>query len=286
MQVLEAIEACREVVQGARARGLRVGLVPTMGALHKGHLSLIRAAGERCDFVVVTIFVNPTQFGAGEDYEAYPREREADLRACRTLGVDVVFAPSVETMYPNGACTTVHVDRLTDGLCGACRPGHFDGVATIVAKLFNIVPAHAAFFGEKDYQQLAVIRRLVRDLNVPLEIVACPTVREPDGLARSSRNAYLSPAERTRATSLSRALFAAASRVAGGVRDAAVLCGGVRDEILAAGPAEIEYVEVVDAVTLEPVARIEGPARLCLAVRIGSTRLIDNVAVDVGAGLG
>lgn len=280
MQILGDIKAAREGVQSFLSTGNLVGLVPTMGALHDGHLSLVRAAKARCRRVVVTIFVNPTQFGPKEDFAAYPRPLEKDLELCRAAGVDLVFTPEVQSMYPAGATTTVHVAGLTDGLCGPFRPGHFDGVATIVAKLFNILPADVAFFGEKDYQQLQTIRRMVRDLNIPIEIVGCPTLRESDGLAMSSRNAYLSPDQRRQAVSLSRGLFAAAEQVRSGERDAAKIIDGIRKTILAAGPATIDYIDVVDAESLAVLATIDRPARICLAVRIGSCRLIDNVAVD------
>jgi pantoate--beta-alanine ligase len=280
MLVLKDIEPCSRAVRDAQRTGHCVGLVPTMGALHEGHLSLIRTARERCSYVAVTIFVNPAQFGPHEDFGAYPRTFEADLRACETVGVDLVFNPSVETIYPEGAQTTVHVSLVTQGLCGAGRPGHFDGVATVCAKLFNVLPADAAFFGEKDYQQMVMIRRMVRDLNLPIEIVSCPTIREPDGLAMSSRNAYLSDEERRQAAGLSRALHAAADRVAAGEREAREITAAVRREIMAAGPTDIEYVDVVDPDTLEVLHVIDRPARICLAVRIGPCRLIDNVAVN------
>ena len=281
MLVLPDIAPCRQAVCEARRAGKTVGLVPTMGALHEAHLSLIRAARERCSFVAVTIFVNPTQFGPGDDYEKYPRPVNGDLEACTSAGVDLVFAPCPETMYPRGSQTTVQVEGVTTGLCGPQRPGHFEGVATVVAKLFNILPADQAFFGEKDYQQLVVIRRMACDLNIPIEIVPCPTVREDDGLAMSSRNAYLSSEERTQAAGLSRALFAAAEHVRSGERDSAKITGEIRKEILAACAAEIEYVDIVDAESLVVMSTIDRPARICLAVRIGSCRLIDNVALDL-----
>ena len=268
-------------MQKARRDGKTTGLVPTMGALHQGHVSLIDAARKRCDFVAVTIFVNPTQFEHGADLDAYPRRPEADLAACESAGVNLVFSPDASAIYPDRQSTTIHVPGVTEGLCGARRPGHLDGVATIVAKLLNIVPADAAFFGEKDYQQLAMIRRMVRDLNIPTEIVGCPTIREPDGLACSSRNVYLSGGEREQAACLSRALFAAVDRIRAGQRDARKITTAVRDEILAAGTAEVEYVDVVDASSLEILDKIDRPARICLAVRIGSCRLIDNVVVEV-----
>lgn len=277
MHVWKDIEPCREAVREAQRDGRIVGLVPTMGALHQGHLSLIHAARERCGFVTVTIFVNPTQFGPNEDLEAYPRDRETDLAACKDAAVDLVFCPETTTMYPPGSQTTVHVDGVTQGLCGAFRPVHFDGVATVVLKLFNILPADLAFFGEKDYQQMAMIRQMVRDLDLPIEIVPCPTVRESDGLAMSSRNAYLTEAQRQQAVSLSRALFEASDRVAAGVRDAANITGRIREVIQSAGPADIEYVDVVHPETLEVVKTVDRLVRICLAVRIGACRLIDNV---------
>lgn len=280
MNVYTTIDECRKAVRSARQCGETVGLVPTMGALHEGHLSLIRAARRRCRRVAVTIFVNPTQFAAGEDFDAYPRQLDDDLRKCEAAGTDFVFAPGVKTMYAQDQKTTVHVAGLTDGLCGPHRPGHFDGVATVVSKLFNILPGDAAFFGEKDYQQLTVIRRMVRDMNIPIEIVGCPTVRETDGLAMSSRNAYLSPDHRRQATSLSRAMFAARDHVARGERKVTNLVADMRKTILDAGQAHFDYVEIVDAESLEPLSAVDRPARICLAVRIGVTRLIDNVAVD------
>jgi pantoate--beta-alanine ligase len=251
-----------------------------MGALHEGHLSLIREARKRADLSVVSIFVNPTQFSPGEDFESYPRTLDSDLEACRRAGADLVFSPSPQDMYPQPQSTSIHVAGLTDGLCGPFRPGHFDGVATVVAKLFNVIPAEVAFFGEKDYQQLMVIRRMAANLNFPIEIVGCPTVREPDGMAMSSRNAYLSPEQRGQARVLSAALFQAAEDVRRGLRDSASLTGEIRRKILAAGPFRIDYVDVVDAHSLAPLATVDRPARICLAVRLGSCRLIDNVGVD------
>lgn len=280
MIVESAIPAARDWVCALRRKGQRVGFVPTMGALHRGHLSLVEAAKKQCERVALTIFVNPTQFAPNEDLTAYPRPVDADLALCRSAGVDFVFTPAVADMYPTGAVTTIHVARLTDGLCGPLRPGHFDGVATVVAKLFNILPADAAYFGEKDYQQLQVIRRMTADLNMPIEIVGCPTVREADGLATSSRNVYLSAPERRQAAAISRALFAAVERVKQGERDTSTITDNIRQEILAAGPATIEYVSAVDTDDLTPIARLHRRTRICVAVRIGKCRLIDNVAVD------
>ena len=279
MQQITDIDACRNAVQRVGRTDQRVGLVPTMGALHEGHLSLMREARRRCGFVAVTIFVNPTQFAAGEDLERYPRPLQADLAACEKTGVDLVFTPTAGAMFPGDATTTVRVTELTTGLCGAHRPGHFDGVTPVVAKLFQILPCDVAFFGEKDYQQLVVVRRMVRDLNMPIDIVGCPIVREEDGLALSSRNAYLSPEDRAQAVSLSRALFAAQEQVAAGECSARALVGRIRERIEAAGPVQIDYIEVVDPESLEPVREVLGDARICLAARIGPCRLIDNIAV-------
>lgn len=264
----------------ARRAGRRVGCVPTMGALHAGHTALIDRARTECDFVVVTIFVNPTQFVAGEDLDAYPRTLDADSTVCEAHGVDLIFAPTNETMYGPDAVTTVTVAKLTDGLCGPHRPGHFAGVTTVVAKLLNIVQPDAAYFGLKDAQQAVVIRQMVADLCMPIEVVVCDTVRDSDGLALSSRNAYLSADQRRQALSLSQALFAAAARIADGERDASKLIAGIRERISAAGPCTIDYVEIVDAESLASLARIETRALIAVAVRIGEARLIDNLVVD------
>ncbi len=281
MLVIDSIKACRDAVHALSQMQGRVGFVPTMGALHRGHLSLIEIARKHCDAVVVSIFVNPTQFSPDEDFDAYPRPMDEDLRACSQSGVDLVFAPTAAIMYPQTPRTTIHVTGLSDGLCGRLRAGHFDGVATVVTKLFGIVPAQAAFFGDKDYQQLAVVRQLVRDLNIPIEIVGCPIVREASGLAMSSRNAYLSSEQRTQAASLSCALFQAREQVKAGERCAATLTEAMRRTILEAGVKQIEYMEVVHPDSLVNVESITDSARICLAVRIGSCRLIDNIGVDV-----
>jgi len=260
-----------------------VGLVPTMGYLHEGHLSLVRRARADNQHVVVTIFVNPTQFGPQEDYQHYPRDPERDLRLLEQEGADVVFMPSVEEMYPPGFDAWVEVgEALTGRLEGAARPGHFRGVTTVVAKLFEIVQAQRAYFGQKDGQQLAVIRKMVADLNMGVEIVGLPTVREPDGLAMSSRNVYLSPEERRAATILWRSLGRARELFDGGERRAEVIRGEMR-AVLASEPlARVEYVSVADAETLAELEAIEGPAMVSLAVRIGATRLIDNVIIGSG----
>ena len=254
-----------------------------MGALHAGHVSLIEASQRDGCFTVVSIFVNPTQFGPNEDFSRYPRDEAGDLALCAAAGVDLVFLPSVEEMYPAGAVTNVHVRRLGDHLCGPHRPEHFDGVATVVAKLLNIVQPDVAYFGQKDAQQLAIIRRMVRDLDIPTQIVGCPTVREPDGLAMSSRNRYLSKSEREQATSLIRALRRAGQQIAAGERDASVVENAMRSVLNGAGPCVIDYASVVDAEDLQPVRRIDAPVLVALAVRIGRTRLIDNLTVDPAA---
>lgn len=281
MNVYSTIDDSRQAVRDAQRQGKTVGLVPTMGALHEGHLSLIRASKQQCDITAVTIFVNPMQFGPDEDFDAYPRPMEDDLQACKNEGVDMVFTPDVETMYGSDSQTTIHVAGLTESLCGANRPGHFDGVTTVVAKLFNILPADKAFFGEKDYQQFVVIKKMVRDLNMPIEIVPCPILRDPDGLAMSSRNVYLTDAHRTQALSLSRSLFAAREQIATGQREVQTLTEAMRKEITSSGPVNIDYIEIVDADSLTPLTIVDRKARICLAVHIGSCRLIDNVGVDV-----
>jgi pantoate--beta-alanine ligase len=279
MLEIETPAAMREWADRARAGGRRIGLVPTMGYLHAGHLSLVAEARRRSDACVTSIFVNPLQFGAGEDLANYPRNLERDRAALEANGVEVLYRPSVESLYPPGFQLEVAVTRVSAGLCGRSRPGHFRGVTTVVAKLFNAVKPHVAVFGEKDFQQLAVIRRMTADLDLGIDIVGVPTVREADGLAMSSRNAYLSPAERTAARCLSRALAAARSAVErGSVRAAAVL-EPVR-ALLAAEPlARVDYAELVDAETIESVDTVERPALLALAVFIGRTRLIDNTVL-------
>jgi pantoate--beta-alanine ligase len=268
----------------ARRRGARVALVPTMGFLHEGHLSLMREARRRADegpsggVAVATIFVNPTQFGPREDLSRYPRDLEGDLAKCGSAGIDAVLAPEPEQVYAAGHQTWVEVGGVSQGLCGASRPGHFRGVATVVAKLLNLTRPDVALFGEKDWQQLQVIRTMVRDLDMGVEIAGLPIVRDPDGLALSSRNAYLSPEERTRALSLSRALFAARDAVAAGERDAARLAAGARRTIEAAG-ARVDYVEVMEPERLVPVARVEAGTRMLVAAFVGPTRLIDNLAL-------
>ncbi len=282
MIVTRDIAETRAAVSAARQGGRRIAFVPTMGALHQGHVALMAAARRDGAFVVVSIFVNPTQFGPQEDFAAYPRDEAGDLQVCEQAGVELVFMPAVGAMYPEGAATSVRVAGLTETLCGASRPGHFDGVATVCAKLFNIVQPDAAYFGEKDAQQLAVIRRMVRDLDMPLEVVGCATVREAGGLAVSSRNAYLSAAEREQAACLYGALCVARDRIAGGERDAGAVTAAAREVIVAAGAAKIEYISVVGPESLQEVRRIDGPVLVALAMRIGPARLIDNMLVDPG----
>ena len=279
IRVIEEVADLRDIVRSWRRAGETVGFVPTMGYLHAGHVSLMRLSAARCDHSVVSIFVNPTQFGPTEDLSRYPRDLPGDLRASAAAGVELAFVPAVETVYPPGFQTHVEPGPLAGPLCGASRPGHFRGVATVVAKLLNLVQPDAAFFGAKDYQQLQVVRRMVRDLDLPVEIVAGPTVREPDGLAMSSRNAYLSPAERAAATVLVRALRAAWAALDGGQREAAALARIARDLVAAEPLAQVDYVEVRDAETLGEIATVAERAVLALAVRVGRTRLIDNTVL-------
>jgi len=278
MEVIRAIAMARKACDAARSAGRTVGFVPTMGAFHDGHLSLMRRARDERDAVVVSIFVNPLQFGPGEDLSRYPRDEDRDLSMARELGVEVVFAPNVEEMYPAGHPeVTVDPGPLGERLEGARRPGHFRGVATVVAKLFDVVGPSTAYLGEKDAQQLAVVRRMVRDLSLPIEVVGCPTVREPDGLATSSRNAYLSPEQREAAGCLFLALSEAAEMARGGERDAATLVAAMAREIGATPEARIDYAAVVDEETFEEVGTITGPAQALVAARFGETRLIDNL---------
>ncbi|GBD09647.1 Pantothenate synthetase [Candidatus Thermoflexus japonica] len=274
MQLARTIAEARAI---RRALPGTWGFVPTMGYLHEGHLSLVRRARAENDHVAVSIFVNPTQFGPHEDYNRYPRDLERDLRLLEPLGVDLVFAPPVEEMYPPGFQTWVVVEEVSRPLEGAARPGHFRGVATVVTKLLNIIQPDRAYFGQKDAQQAVVIRRMVQDLNIPVEIVVCPTVREPDGLAMSSRNTYLSPEERQAATVLFRALQAAKARYEQGERDAERLRAAMREVIQAEPLARLDYVSVADPETLQELSRVEDRALLSLAVYIGKTRLIDNI---------
>lgn len=284
MMVFRTIDEVRRSVAAARARGKAIGLVPTMGALHEGHYSLLRAARGECAFVVVSIFVNPLQFGPAEDLAAYPRTEAEDLAGCQAHGADAVFIPSVPEMYPGRCLTEVSVPGLAGGLCGRSRPGHFAGVCTVVAKLFNIVLPDRAYFGAKDYQQAAIIRRMATDLNFPTQIVVCPTVREADGLAMSSRNKYLSPAERASAGALYEALRLAEKLILEHHPPAGEVIAAVRQHISRKLPeGVIDYVEIVDPDGLEGVQGTSGRALVALAVRLGKARLIDNIVVDAGA---
>jgi pantoate--beta-alanine ligase len=271
----------RRQVEDWRAAGEKIGFVPTMGALHEGHLSLVRIAREHADRVVASVFVNPTQFGPNEDFSRYPRQPEKDAALLEGAGCDLLFLPEVETLYPPGNATFVEPAGAADGLEGALRPGHFRGVATVVCALFNLVRADAAVFGEKDGQQLAVIRQMVRDLHLPIEIVPGPTLREADGLAMSSRNAYLSAGERLAATVLYRALRAAEELIGAGERQAEPVRQRMRDVLNTEPLALVEYAEVVDAESFQPVETLAGRLVLPLAVRIGGTRLIDNARLAV-----
>jgi pantoate--beta-alanine ligase len=282
MELAETIESVQRLVKAARGAGKRIGFVPTMGALHVAHVSLIEAAAKDCDFVVVSIFVNPTQFGPGEDFEKYPRPIEADLEICRKAGVDVVFAPTAREMYPAESLAWVNVEKLTEPLCGRSRPGHFRGVTTVCAKLFNIVAPDVAYFGQKDAQQAIVIKRMVADLNMPLEIVVCPTVREANGLAVSSRNQYLSEQQKKDAASLYRSLQECRRMIDGGVTDARRIVDEMRKVLQEVPSIQIEYVSIVDAETLESIETVAGKVLVAVAVRVGATRLIDNILLDAG----
>jgi pantoate--beta-alanine ligase len=276
MKVIESLHEMQATARAMRVNGQSTALVPTMGALHDGHLSLIRQARREADVCLVSLFVNPTQFGAGEDYGRYPRDFERDQQLCEEEGVDILFAPSVETMYPPGLAVFVEEPPAAHMLEGALRPGHFRGVLTIVAKLFNLVLPDVAVFGEKDAQQLFLIRRMTADLNFPLRILSCPTVREPDGLAMSSRNAYLSPEERRDALCLRHALDRAEELFRSGVTHAQEIKDGMLEVIESVQNAHVDYVEVVDYETFHPTTTAKAGSRVVLAVRFGKTRLIDN----------
>jgi pantoate--beta-alanine ligase len=276
MRVVTQPEQMQRTVLELQRAGRRIGFVPTMGALHEGHLSLVRAARSRADVVVASIFVNPTQFGPREDLAKYPRTLEADLQALSAAKCDLVFVPQPADIYPLGFSTYVEPPAVSQPLEGVCRPGHFRGVATVVLKLFNLIPAHFACFGQKDYQQQLVIRHMVRDLDLPIEIIACPTVREADGLALSSRNRYLSPAERQQALALSRALTRADELVASGQRDSPAILAEMRRVLTSAGIERIDYVALADPETLAEKPTIDGPAVALIAAHVVSTRLIDN----------
>lgn len=278
MKIFRTVKEMQEFALRLKQEGRRIGLVPTMGALHEGHLTLMRAAKEATDFVIASVFVNPTQFGPNEDFDAYPRRFEEDCRKLESVGVDAVFHPQAADMYPQGFCTYVNVDGdITHKLCGAQRPIHFRGVATVVTKLFNITQADEAFFGQKDAQQVVVVCRFVQDLNLPVHINMIPIVREESGLARSSRNVYLSPEEKTAALVLSRSLRLAKDAYEKGERNAAVLKALVTKEIAGEPLAAIDYVDLFSFPALEAIETVDEKSLLALAVRIGKTRLIDNI---------
>ena len=276
MEIIKTVTHMQQASDAIRMVGESLALVPTMGFLHEGHLTLMRAGKEHCDRLVVSLFVNPTQFGPNEDFEAYPRDTEGDLKKAEDAGADMVFMPSANEMYPRGAQTSVVVKDLPQHLCGLSRPGHFDGVTTVVAKLFHIVKPHVAVFGQKDFQQLAVISRMVMDLNMDIQIMGVPTVREKDGLAMSSRNSYLTPEERSSALSLKKSLDLAARLFKEGEKNAQVIKDFVKSYILEHPYTKIDYISLCDPVTLEDVATLSDGTLMALAVRVGKTRLIDN----------
>ncbi len=280
MEIIRTISWMKEKAREARQDQKIIGLVPTMGALHPGHMALVERARKECSPVYASIFLNPTQFGPSEDLSKYPRPLEADLEKLTNARVDGLFLPSADEIYPPGFCTYVHVEGISERLEGKSRPGHFRGVATVVLKLFEIVQPHFAYFGRKDAQQVRIIQKMVHDLNLDVELVICPTVREADGLALSSRNAYLNPEERRAATVLYRALQAAEMELSAGVVDTLELQRAMRKKLESEPLARVDYAEIVDAQSFEPVIRVARPSYALLAVRIGTTRLIDNMLID------
>jgi len=280
MEIAKTTELTKKFVAAARRQDKTVGLVPTMGALHIGHISLIQAARRQTDYVVVSIFVNPTQFGPSEDFDKYPRPFDDDLQICREQGVDLVFSPDTNQMYPTQNITWVNVEKLTESLCGRTRQGHFRGVTTVCAKLFNIVQPDVAFFGQKDAQQAVVIKRMVADLNMPLKIRICPTVRESDGLAVSSRNKYLSESERKDAMLLYKSLQKAKQLIQAGVTEPEKIIAETKKILAQSSLFEPEYIEIVDPETLEPLEPVTGAVLIAVAARCGSARLIDNILID------
>ncbi len=281
IEIIESSQQMQARSEGIRLSGKKIGLFPTLGFLHEGHLELIRQVRKRSDYVVMSLFVNPIQFGPNEDFEKYPRDTEGDLKKAKSEGVDMVFMPPVNEMYPAGFQSVVRVDNITKHLCGKSRPGHFEGVTTVVAKLFNITKPHMAVFGQKDFQQLAVIRRMVKDLNMDIEIIGVPTVREPDGLAMSSRNKYLNPEERKSALSLKKAM-GMANRLAGeGETDTSKIISSIRELILSFPFTNIDYISICDPDTLEDINLLKEQSLLALAVKVGGTRLIDNCMINI-----
>ncbi len=276
MRIIESIAEMQQAAEGWRCDGKRIGLVPTMGYLHEGHLELMRSLRPQCDVLVISIFVNPAQFAPNEDFERYPRDLERDIRLASAVGVDIGFMPQVAEVYPEGYQTYVTVTEVAAPLCGRSRPIFFRGVATVVAKLFHMVKPHVAVFGEKDFQQLVTVRRMVQDLNMEIEIIGYPTVREADGLAMSSRNAYLTPEQRPKAVRLNQSLRRAQALVQGGEQAGEVILNKVREVLDEDNDVRIDYAELCDPTTLQPVTRVEGPTLLALAVHVGVARLIDN----------
>ena len=281
LQVISSGTDVRRAVMNARRAGKTIGLVPTMGALHEGHFSLVRRCRAECDVAVVSIFVNPTQFGPNEDFSKYPRTLEEDRRQLEQIGADILFTPSGSEMYPAGYSTYVEPPRVAEPLEGRCRPGHFRGVTTVVLKLFQLVPADVSYFGHKDYQQSVVIQAMCRDLNVPVRISVCPTVRESDGLAMSSRNRYLNERERQQALALSRSLELAQRMVAAGERQVDRIVQRMQEELASAGIARVDYATLADPETLEPLIRIDRPVVALVAAYVGGTRLIDNRRIQI-----
>lgn len=276
MQIITTVKEMQEFALTARSQGKTIAFVPTMGFLHQGHLSLMHAGRQRCDVLVLSIFVNPTQFGQGEDFDSYPRDLSRDVELAQSAGVDVVFAPTADQMYPKGYATTIHIDGLTANLCGASRPGHFDGVTTVVNKLFNIVQPHQALFGMKDFQQLAVIKQMVHDLNMPVQVIGMPIVRESDGLAMSSRNTNLSPEHRQQGLSLIDTIRQLIAQVKGGERSAAKLIDFARQRIEQEADGLIDYIQICHDQTLADMDSVDEHSVVLLAVRFGAVRLIDN----------
>ena len=281
MIIIKTIKEIKDIISNNKKQGKTVGFVPTMGFLHEGHLSLIRTAKKENDLVVVSIFVNPTQFGVGEDFESYPRDLDSDARLSESEGADIIFCPSISEMYPESYQTYVEVIEITNKLCGKSRPTHFKGVTTVVNKLFNIVEPHKAYFGQKDAQQVAVIQKMVKDLNMNIEVIPCPIIREADGLAMSSRNIYLNPEQRNTALILSKSLFTAKDMINKGCLDAVEIKETIIKMLNNEPLAAIDYIEIVDALSLSDITTLKGKVLIALAVKIGRTRLIDNIMLAV-----
>lgn len=280
MQIIKTIKDMQTLSRRLRSEKKTIGFVPTMGALHEGHLSLVKRSKNENDITIVSIFVNPTQFGLKEDFQQYPRDLEGDIKKLSSISADIVFAPENYEMYPEGFSTIINVGSIGDILCGASRPGHFNGVVTVVAKLFNVVIPDKAYFGQKDFQQAVVIKKLIKELNFDIDIVVCPTIREKDGLAMSSRNCYLNQSERNSATILYKALKHAEALIIKGVKDSSYIKKEMEDMVKSEPLAKVEYIEIVEPQSLKIIKTIELPIVICLAVRIGSTRLIDNLPVN------